>query len=79
MDVVVGPPTNDCGHPDRTIGESIRRCMDDTFCAGVGHRYAGLDVVVPVEVRITRLVVSDLSTALNKPLTTSTPLVVSVC
>ena len=75
----MGPPTDDRGHPDRTIGESIRRCMDDTFCAGVRHRDAGLDVVVPIEVSITRLVVSDPFAALNEPLTTSTPLVVSVC
>src|SRR6218665_954990 len=76
---LVGSPTDQCGHPDRTLGESVGRCMDDTFCAGVRHRDAGLYVIVPVEVRITRLVVSDLSTALNEPLTTATPLVVSVC
>src|SRR6218665_1511364 len=81
MNVVtlVGSPTYDCGHLDRTIGESVRRCMDDTFCAGVRHRYAGLYVVVKVEVGITRRVISDLSSALNEPLTTSTPLVDSVC
>ena len=76
---LVGPPTDDCGHSDRTLGQSIRRCMDDTFCAGVRHRDVGLHVVVPVEVPSTSLIVSDPSTALNEPLTTSTPLVVSVC
>jgi hypothetical protein len=69
---------DDCGHRDRTFGHTVGRSIDDAFSACAGHRDARLNIVVPVEVRRTRLVVSDSLAALNKILTSSAPLIVSI-